>query len=650
MANRSAPWLNIPPVPIVAVEHPFLITDLTKAVDSLGSSSKMEKLVGKDSAILEADLYLRPGDRNSKPIASFNSKTNNVLVKITVPQRTGRKRKRGSHGDWLPDAEVPASSARFLSDPRDARRLARSMQDNSIRCQVETIGSISQTHRFRRLPDFVWSTERSPFMTKMKEHILPFDYTKLKNFKFDMSKGIQEENDIVPPPRWTHQTVPFNYSYRQNPAVHQILSTTGHTTRNMQAPRRNRIPMVTHDISTVPTTPPGDIPPENSLPDSFRLLLTAMRDILVQRPVCTRRYLQNHVPIDIWKKVGPNAAKQLWQYVGYIWNSGPWRDSICALGIDPRKDRQMRWYQTMMFQLEAEPGDTRLDRAKTSKTMIDRELAATGKNREGHIFDGRTVGLDGKVWQLCDITDPLLRGMLETSTLRDECHELSDGWFTNGTMAKLRVIMKAKLQMILTGNVDNAEQNEELLVLSQTVPDVMTAENRSAAIFNNVSKRMIGLAETLRAYVTRPDGSRAGGWGHLTKDQQPRKLRKTGTKGVVSFKLPANKGGRPPKGQKETKLGSGETAREERVALDPWLTDAMDGLEEAEREATMRAFEDTSDGPDDESRDENSATSSGSEEDDEDTEGGEDTTEEDEEEGNASGEAAVEDDEVASSL
>ncbi len=414
--------------------------------------------------------------------------------------------------------------------------------------------------------------------------------------------------------------------------------------------------MVTHDISTVPTTPPGDIPPENSLPDSFRLLLTAMRDILVQRPVCTRRYLQNHVPIDIWKKVGPNAAKQLWQYVGYIWNSGPWRDSICALGIDPRKDRQMRWYQTMMFQLEAEPGDTRLDRAKTSKTMIDRELAASGKNREGHIFDGRTVGLDGKVWQLCDITDPLLRGMLETSTLRDECHELSDGWFANGTMAKLRVIMKAKLQMILTGNVDNAEQNEELLVLSQTVPDVMTAENRSAAIFNNVSKRMIGLAETLRAYVTRPDGSRAGGWGHLAKDQQPRKLRKTGTKGVVSFKLPANKGGRPPKGQKETKLGSGETAREERDALDPRLTDAMDGLEEAERDATMRAFEDSSDGPDDESRDGNSATSSGSEEDDEDTEGGEDTTEEEEqeeeqgEERNAVDEAAVEGDEVASSL
>ena len=67
-------------------------------------------------------------------------------------------------------------------------------------------------------------------MAKMRAHILPFDCTcsnnpfflllslidlvdtKLKNFKFDMSKGVQEENDIIPPPQWTHQTLPFNYS------------------------------------------------------------------------------------------------------------------------------------------------------------------------------------------------------------------------------------------------------------------------------------------------------------------------------------------------------------------------------------------------------------------------------------------------------
>ncbi|KAL8851997.1 MAG: hypothetical protein Q9221_003102 [Calogaya cf. arnoldii] len=661
--TRSAPWLTLPPVSIVGIEHPFLVTDITKAVATLGGSRKVEKvqylhallfpfasskrlqLMGKDSTGIEADLHLRPGDRDSKPIASFNSKTNNVLLKITVPKRTGRKRKRGSDGEWQRDVETTASIARFLSDPQDARRLVRSMQDNCNRYKVEPIGSVKQTHRFRRLPDFVWSTEKNPFMTKMKDHILPFDYTRLKNFKFDMSRGIQEENDIVPPPRWTHQTIPYNYSYRQNPAVQPVFSTTGSIIRNMQVPRRNRIPMVAHSTSTVPTKPPEDIIPESSLPESFRSLLTAMREILVQRPVCTRRYLQNNIPLDIWKEVGPNSAKQLWQYVGYIWNSGPWRDSICALGVDPRKDREMRWYQTMLFQLEAEPGDTRLDKAKASKTRVDRELTATGKNREGHIFDGRTVSLDGKVWQLCDITDPLLRSMLETNTVRDECNQKSDGWFTNGTMAKVRVIMKAKIQMILTGNVDDAEQNEELQMLSKSVPDVITLENRSAAVFSNASKRMMAMAETLRAYVTRPDGSKQGAWD-VSKDQPPKRLRKSGTKGNVSFKLPSKKGRRPLKGQKTaTKPGSGGTAGEGPDALDPRLKTATDGLEEAERQATMRAFEDI-DGSSDDSSDDSSTTSSGSEED-------EDTDEEQEEdtgeEADASDEAAIEGNGVAKS-
>ena len=413
--------------------------------------------------------------------------------------------------------------------------------------------------------------------------------------------------------------------------------------------------MLAYDTPAVPTMAPDDIIPESSLPESFKTLLAAMREILTRRPVCTRRYLQNHVPLDVWKKVGPNAAKQLWQYVGYIWNSGPWRDSICALGIDPRKDQEMRWYQTMMFQVETESGDTSPATARSSKIRNDRKLAAEGKYREGHIFDGRTVGLDGKVWQLCDITDPLLRGILETSTVREVCHETSDGWFTNGTMAKLRVIMKAKLQMILGDNVDNAEQNEELLLLARTVPDVITAENRSTTIFTNVSKRMIAMAETLRAYVTRSDGSKQGAWGDQAKDQPTRKILKGGTKGNVSFKLPANKGGRPSKGQKEQNKQrvNGTTWEkhngltfEKNDVLDPRLKEATVGLEKIERQATMKAFENINDGSDNDSNDESTATSSGSEEDEEDTGGEEDISEDNTD---ASEEVAVEDEDVGGS-
>lgn len=78
------------------------------------------------------------------------------------------------------------------------------------------------------MPDFVYSTTNSPFITKMRENILPFECRvsyferkcsinvfadeKLKNFKFDMSKGPQPNTDLVPPPRWSHVRIPFNYS------------------------------------------------------------------------------------------------------------------------------------------------------------------------------------------------------------------------------------------------------------------------------------------------------------------------------------------------------------------------------------------------------------------------------------------------------
>ncbi|KAL8767550.1 MAG: hypothetical protein Q9209_005967 [Squamulea sp. 1 TL-2023] len=629
-AHGSAPWLTIPHVPIVGVEHPFLVTTILKAVDTLGSSSGLEKLVGKSSASAEADLRLHPGDRNSKPIASFNSQTNNILLKITVPKQTGRKRKRGSDEEWQHDAEAPVPGVRLLSDPQDTRRLVQSMRDNSDRYEVEPIGSVKQSHRFRGLPDFVWSTEKSPFMTKMKEHILPFEYTKLKNFTFDMSKGIQEENEIVPPPRWTNQIIPFNYSYRQNPAVQQMLSKTGVTYRNTQAPQRNRIPMVPYDIATVPTTPPDGIAPESSLPDCFRDLLAAVREILSRRPVCTRRFFQNQIPPDIWKRTGAHSAKYMWQYVGFIWNSGPWRDSICALGVDPRKDKEMRWYQTVVFHLEPEPGDTRLDKAKASKTRIDRRLATTGKNKEGHLFDGKTVGLDGKVWQLGDITDPLLREVLESNTLRDACHEMSDGWYPNGIMAKVRVVMKAKMQLILAGNGDDAEQNDEFVRLCQTVPDVITNENRSKMIFNNASKRMLRLAEQVRSCIRKPIGGSHGAWIDEVKDQQPRKQRKGGVKGDVRYKSP--RGGRSRgrgRGRKAKVRDAGRASKEEDV-LDPRLRAVASELEdEAVRQDTMRAFEDASDGSNDDSDNDDSATSDGSEEEEEETDDEDDANDDD---------------------
>jgi hypothetical protein len=38
------------------------------------------------------------------------------------------------------------------------------------------------------------------------------------------------------------------------------------------------------------------------------------------------------------------------------------------------------------------------------------------------MFDGKSVSVDSKVWQVCDITDPLLSSMLSTPDIREDCH------------------------------------------------------------------------------------------------------------------------------------------------------------------------------------------------------------------------------------
>ena len=107
----------------------------------------VSQLVQEDGAT--ASLYLKPGDRMAKPLKSANVSTNNILLKVTVPKRTGLKRRRGSDGQYRDCTEGRVFGERAAPMLKDARYLFRSMRDNTESCQVEAIGTINQTHRFR---------------------------------------------------------------------------------------------------------------------------------------------------------------------------------------------------------------------------------------------------------------------------------------------------------------------------------------------------------------------------------------------------------------------------------------------------------------------------------------------------------------------
>lgn len=78
--------------------------------------------------------------------------THNVVLKVTVPKRTGRKRKRGSDAPFEGEAASENGGAdEVLSRERaDAPKvLRRKLRDNVGTYVVEPIGIVHNAHRYR---------------------------------------------------------------------------------------------------------------------------------------------------------------------------------------------------------------------------------------------------------------------------------------------------------------------------------------------------------------------------------------------------------------------------------------------------------------------------------------------------------------------
>lgn len=117
---------------------------------------------------------------------SNNARTHNVVLKLTVPKRTGRKRKRGSDDPWQGDVAVSDAgdstnaSQSVVSRARldEPKLLRRRLVDNADTYKVEAIGVVNHTHRFRGLADFYWdSYNRSDFARRYTDQVLPGDGT-----------------------------------------------------------------------------------------------------------------------------------------------------------------------------------------------------------------------------------------------------------------------------------------------------------------------------------------------------------------------------------------------------------------------------------------------------------------------------------------
>lgn len=262
--------------------------------------------------------------------------------------------------------------------------------------------------------------------------------TTIKSFNIDLKPGVKPGEAILPPPNFTAFEQPLTYGYeprehknkiscadscsqhryRQNQGLSTITDEKGlKKTINTQKLKRRAVLAVPADTPTVPAEPPSGLTPLDETNAYLRQAVKNIAELLNKRPVVTRRVAMNLID---WGS--ESLFKEATQYVGFSFKSGPWRDALVKYGIDPRTDPQYRIYQTLSFQLLSK--DLMIAEAKK---MADGKNAWVRSERyrkdkeSSHIFDGKGITTNGKTWQICDITESLIRKLLDTDNLRTEC-------------------------------------------------------------------------------------------------------------------------------------------------------------------------------------------------------------------------------------
>ncbi|KAK2624008.1 hypothetical protein QTJ16_006642 [Diplocarpon rosae] len=455
----TAPVFQIPSREITAVEHPMIIRNLENGIKTFGRNRPFTRILDSVDAEECVPLYLRYNDPMCVPLLSHNAPTNNVLLKITVPKRTGRKRKRGSQDPFTADGNVAASTLATETDsdiqadiPQpptlnsvsgmdDPTKLLRKLKDNVGEYRVEAVGEIRQTHRYRSMSDFHQSTAHTEFIPMFEDTMLTGQVEKMRKFKLNPSRGWKPNEELLPPPVMSSHNLPFNWGWHQAPQVEKAVDKHGKQVYiNRSKPDRGGVQYLAWDVEDVPTGPNKELPDD----DDLHALIAKLREALEERPIWTRRSLANRVG----GAAGLYMFKQALPHVGYQFRGGPWRDALIKFGLDPRKHPKYREYQTFFFQFIAE--DDKIQGApwqdsRQSYHNISKSRGIKYTDEESHVFDGKRLTLDGKVWQVCDIKVPILANLMKDAPYRTVCEPETDGFYCNGTIAKFKAIMKTVL-------------------------------------------------------------------------------------------------------------------------------------------------------------------------------------------------------------
>ncbi|KAF3927707.1 hypothetical protein ABW21_db0204766 [Orbilia brochopaga] len=451
----EAPWYEIPSRKLLNVEHPAVVKNTDKAIRMLGGPKAVAKAFKpnpeKPSEPNGLELRFRTGDALAPPIQGKSVKSRAVLLKITVPKGKG--------------PAVGATSDREEDIPKTLKQL-------NGKFKTEVMGFMDHTVRFRAMADYQWNTRNSAWAKNIEENLMELDLQALKRFRMSEKISADADTEIMRPPTFTHIHYPHVYGFRQNPALKLDTNADGEAILVTSAgPKvQTQTQYGKWDMLTVPQSS------NMSFPRGPQMLLECIRtleELFLQRPIWTRRGLMNSIPSTMWK-----ILKFAYPHVAYYWRSGPWRDTYVKFGVDPRSDKEFAKYQVAAFKLH------------------NVKWRDADNHAQSHIFDGERFVLDGKIWQFCDLTEPLLAKLVDIT--EDEAREACDpvdGWYPNNRHYKIKHVMRRKLSDIIAGRKTDDKVFEALLkepdtVLpgAQSVKPQTTPDEQSGAITTDANQ------------------------------------------------------------------------------------------------------------------------------------------------------------------
>ncbi|KAI0771512.1 RNA polymerase III transcription factor IIIC subunit-domain-containing protein [Trametes elegans] len=468
-----APERPLPNTHFYSVEYPGYVcpTSVPQAVERLGGQTAIDsafrRATGRDKVESLLELRLRPGNPYAHPISGEIVPTSNIVLKVV------KRKKKHKNGD----ADAPVGEY-----------------------TIEAVGVVPKTARFRSMADFQYQPDMSDPVAHLRKamdtmdvdgilryHILPEreDYTvpNPDSSAMDIDPQLLTEGEsansaantkirsnlrLFTPPLFSRQGVPQNYNYKSNPASVETIvvdEDTGEEKKRLINRMRWKGfgPIaISYADKAVPDKPSTAVEEQRGQAD--KNILKRLGELFQERPVWTRAAIFNQFsPMEVRDIIN---SKYLLPLVSYVFEDGPWRDTYVRLGYDPRKDPEARFYQRLYFRNINHPisRPSIVTRRQEQRNESAQARFSGVDDRRSHIFDGTTVTSETAAFQLCDITDPMLKEMIEDEdALRETCNE-RDGWYTTAALERIKAVLRHKFFSLLLGHVATREECERLLV------------------------------------------------------------------------------------------------------------------------------------------------------------------------------------------